>query len=470
MRTVIIGGGACGLGAALLLARDGHEVTVLERDGDTLPDSPPAAWDGWTRKGVAQFRQPHNLMPGLRLLLERELPDIQRALEAHGASRFDFTNPLPPFFNDRSPRPIDDQLWTYTARRPVFEWVLGAAAAREPRIAIRRGARVAELLTGRSAIPGTPHVTGVRTDRGDEIPGDLVVDASGRASCSPEWLESIGAQRPYEEREDCGFAYYTRYFRGAEPERRGPVLMDIGTISVLTLPGDNGTWSVTVFCASGDQRLKNLRDADKWTSVIRACPLQAHWLDGEPITDVLPMAGIVDRYRRFTVDGTPAATGFTALADAWACTNPSAGRGLTVGFLHALQLRDTLREAAERPDDLVRRFDERTEATITPWYRAQIAADRARFAEIEALREGRQPAPPTDPLARNVRTLLLTMAADPDLFRAALEYVATITPVQEILERPEVAQRMAASLQAMQGAPPPALPGPDRQQLLALLA
>ena len=32
MRILIIGGGICGLGTALLLGRDGHEVTVLERD------------------------------------------------------------------------------------------------------------------------------------------------------------------------------------------------------------------------------------------------------------------------------------------------------------------------------------------------------------------------------------------------------------------------------------------------------
>ena len=114
MSVLIIGAGICGLGTALLLARDGHDLTVLERDADPVPDSLQDAWDGWPRKGIAQFRQPHNFMPGLRLLLEKELPDVQDALGRAGASRFDLVNPLPPSLADRSPRPIDERLWTQT--------------------------------------------------------------------------------------------------------------------------------------------------------------------------------------------------------------------------------------------------------------------------------------------------------------------------------------------------------------------
>jgi hypothetical protein len=47
----------------------------------------------------------------------------------------------------------------------------------------------------------------------------------------------------------------------------------------------------------------------------------------EPITDVLPMGGTIDRHRRLLVDGRPVATGIAPLADAWACTNPATGRG-----------------------------------------------------------------------------------------------------------------------------------------------
>ena len=468
MRIVIVGGGICGLGAGLLLARDGHEVTVLERDASPLPESAQAAWDGWARGGVAQFRQPHNFMPGLRLLLEAELPDIQDALRDAGASKFDLLHPLPPF-PDQSPRPIDEQFWTYTARRPVGEWVFASAAAREPRITIRRGVRVAGLLTGPEAMRSVPHVAGVRTVDGEEIRADFVVDASGRQSRGTEWLSAIGARPPAEEQADCGFAYYTRYFSGTQPAKRGPTLAPIGTISILALPGDNDTWSITIFTAAGDQPLKQLRHEEQWTKTVRACPLHANWLDGEAITSVLAMSGIVDRYRRFVVDGSPVATGFAAVADAWGCTNPSAGRGLTVGFLHALRLRDVLRETGGDAANAAAEFDRRTEAEIAPWYHAQIAVDRARFAEMEALREGRQPPPPSDDLSRRILSLLGVMGAHPDLFRAAVEYVATITPIQEILARPDVAEGIRAARAAMKDAPPRPLPGPDRRQLLDLV-
>jgi 2-polyprenyl-6-methoxyphenol hydroxylase-like FAD-dependent oxidoreductase len=469
MRILIIGGGICGLGTALLLARDGHEVTVLERDADPIPASADAAWERWERKGVAQFRQPHNFMPGLRLLLEAEMPEVQDALGRAGACRMDLVNPLPPFFTDRAPRPIDDKLWTLTARRPVGEWVFAHAALNTPGVTIRRNVGVDALLVGRPAINGLPHVTGVHMTNGDELRSDLVVDATGRQSRSPHWLAAVGARPPHEEQEDCGFTYYTRFFRGVQPQRLAGQLTPLGSISLLTLPSDNATWSITIFVATGDQPLKHLRHEGPWTDAIRACPLHAHWLDGEPLTPVVAMSGIADRYRRFVVDGMPVATGFVAVADAWACTNPSAGRGLTVGFLQALRLRDAVRAHGDDPGALVEDFDRRTEADVAPWYHAQIAVDRMRFGEMVAIREGRDPAPPSSELARSIAGLMSSIAASPDLFRDAMEYVGTVTPVQEILARPEVVERIAAAREAMKGVPRPPMPGPSRTQLLQIV-
>jgi 2-polyprenyl-6-methoxyphenol hydroxylase-like FAD-dependent oxidoreductase len=467
MRVAIVGAGICGLGTALLLARDGHEVTLIDRDGGQVPDSLDAVWEQWERKGIAQFRQPHNLMPGMRGLLEAELPHVQDELVRAGASRLDFLNPLPPFA-DRTPRDIDDALWTWTARRPVAEWVFARAVDREPRITTRRGVRMMSLLTGRRAVPGVPHVSGVTLSDGAQLAVDLVVDCGGRQSACTQWLAAIDARPPYEEREDSGFTYYTRYFSGSMPERIAGTLTPFESFSVLTLPGDNNIWSVTLFVAAGDQPLKALRHEDAWMKLMCACPLHAHWLDGQPITPVLPMGGVVDRYRRLVVDDVPVTTGFVTVADAWACTNPSAGRGLTIGLRHAQGLRDVLRSADGNPARIVREFDDWTERTMTPWYHAQIAVDRARFAQLEAARAGTA-APAPSPLAVRIISLMRAMMGDADLFRAGLEYICTLTPVQQILERPAVVERIDAVQRAMKDAPPARLPGPDRRQMLEIV-
>jgi hypothetical protein len=78
---------------------------------------------------------------------------------------------------------------------------------------------------------------------------------------------------------------------------------------------------------------------------------------------------------------------------------------------------------------LAREFDARTETDVAPWFHAQIAVDRARYAQIEALCEGREPPAPADELATRCVALFTTMTADPDLFRAALEYIGTLTPI-----------------------------------------
>ena len=181
------------------------------------------------------------------------------------------------------------------------------------------------------------------------------------------------------------------------------------------------------------------------------------------------MSGIVDRYRRFVVNGAPVATGLVPLADAWACTNPSAGRGLTVGFLHAALLRRVVREAGADPRALVEAFDARTESEIAPWYDAQIAADRAWFADMDALREGRELTPPTDPLARAIRSLFATMMADAICFdRHRVHRDDDAGAAHPRAAGCHGSNQLA--VEAMKHMPPPTMPGPNRSQLLELVS
>jgi hypothetical protein len=100
---------------------------------------------------------------------------------------------------------------------------------------------------------------------------------------------------------------------------------------------------------------------------------------------------------------------------------------------------------------------------------AQIAADRIRFAQIEALREEREPPEPVDELGRHLASLFATMTADPDLFRAALEHLGTLTPIQQIVRRPRVAHAVRTAMDALRDSAPIEMPGPDRRELLDIV-
>jgi 2-polyprenyl-6-methoxyphenol hydroxylase-like FAD-dependent oxidoreductase len=365
---VVLGAGVCGLSAGLMLARDGHQVTVLERDDAPVPRSCEDAWEQWSREGVTQFRQAHLLAAGGRVTLEESLPDVLAALVSAGAKRFDPLGSLPPTLTDRDSRPGDERFVTFTARRPVLEQVLASAAQEEPGMDVRRGVAVKGLTLQTNN--GIPHVTGVCLESGQTLAADLVVDAMGRRSPLPRWCSDADVAPMHEQSEDSGFIYYTRFFRstdGSTPQLEGPALAPIGTFSILTIPSDNDTWSVTAYVSRGDQALKRMRDADKWTAVV--------------------------------------------------------------------------------------------------W--ETVAEDRARLREIEALRNGLEPARSTEPAAALMRALIVAMRYDADIFRTFLESRCCLTRLGETLASDGMAERILEVAGDNESMP---IPGPSREDLLALLA
>ena len=458
---VVCGGGVVGMASALLLARDGHRVTLLEQDEENVPGSAGEAWSSWERKGVPQFRQPHNLFPRFRHVLDADLPDLVGRLEDAGCVWFDFLANLPPSIEERTPRPGDERFRAITGRRPVVESAFAAAVNEEPGLTVRRGVRIDGLLHE----PGTDpvRITGVRTADGEELSADLVVDAMGRTSPTVDWLTELGPRSPQLASADSGFVYYTRYFTGPTlPPYFGPATGPIGALSILTFPGDNNTWSVTLTTSSGDAPMKALREEALFTKVVAACPLQAHWLDGEPISGIHAMAGVLDRVRTFVVDGAPVATGVAAVGDAWACTNPSSGRGLSLGLSHAQLLRDLV---CRHGDDLTAfacAWHDETERTLAPYVHDQLRLDRLRLAEMNALRAGLPP-PPQD---RTMARMFTSAMRDGDVFRALLDLLTTLHTREEVLARPGIAQK----LEELGADRRPDLPGPSREQLLALLS
>ena len=393
---------------------------------------------------------------------------MQEALLRVGCVALDVLATMPASIEDRTPREGDERFITITGRRPAIEYAFARVAERL--IPVRRGVSVGGLLTGPSAVKGIPHVTGVRIVDGEEFSADLTVDAMGRHSKLPIWLEAIGARRLIEEAEISGFIYYTRYFRsptGVVPLYRTALQTFFHSFSLLTLPGDTDTWSVTVFITSDDRALKKLRDPEHWTALVAACPLHAHWLDGEPITDVLPMGGILDRYRRFVVDDVPVATGIVSVGDSWACTNPSLGRGIAMGLMHALGTVEVIQQHLDDPLALALAQDSMTETRVTPWYHNTIDIDRTWIARFNASIAGRPEPQPTDPRLHIAQALSVAMMYDADLFRAAVEIRSLLALPQEVMTQPGVVDRIMEVAGAHEAVTPN---GPSREELLRMVA
>jgi 2-polyprenyl-6-methoxyphenol hydroxylase-like FAD-dependent oxidoreductase len=226
MKAVVAGAGPIGLATAMLLAGDGWEVLVFDKDEQEPPDTAEAMWADWERRGVAQFRMPHVMMPRFRHLLDAEFPEVRDRLEVLGGRRFNLTEILPRSLPDRAARPGDERFETLTARRPVVEAAFAAVAQETSRVEIVRGVGVEAPIDGRRRRPDVPHVGGVRASTGENVAADLVVDAMGRRSKASEWIVGLGGRAPFEEAVDAGFAYYAMHFRSRNagvPEFRGPL-------------------------------------------------------------------------------------------------------------------------------------------------------------------------------------------------------------------------------------------------------
>ena len=494
MKVVIVGAGMIGLCTAMLLAHDGHEVTVLERDAAEPPD-PCEAWEGWTRRGVGQFRLPHSFLARFRQTVEAEMPELAQAFTAAGATRIRTVGQIPDQLKGGA-RPGDDRFDVLTGRRCVMEAAAARTAAGTKGVDIRRGTAVAALTTGPhrtaghgptghaangtgngTATTAVPHVTGVELETGERIAADLVIDAAGRRSPLPRWLDAIGAAPCAETVEDSGFMYFGRHFRSADgtlPAHMGPPKQDYGSITCLTLAADNGTWSVVVCASAKDTALRAARDADTWARIVRTLPLQSHWIDpdssgAQPIDDgVQIMAAIEDRIRDLAPGGRPVATGVINVADAWSCTNPSLGRGASIGITHAVALRDLLRDddATADPYRLATAWSQATAGTVLPWFEATRSYDRHRLAEIDALIDGR-PFYTDDPQWHLVRSAERLAMADGDILRANVAMAMTLEHPETRVADTVLQDKLAAARQAF--ADQPRL-GPSRSELLATLA
>ena len=365
---VIAGGGFAGLAGALFLARRGHVVTVIERDGAPPQGTAADDVDRWLRPGAPQARQSHALLGRARRVLVDEAPDVVASMVARGVRE------VPVVFGAGV---LDEQM--LLSRRLVAEAELRRIVAREDGITLLDNDAVVGLQV--STAGTVPVVTGARLRSGGRVAADIVVDASGRRSALPEWFAQAGLRAPVEERQDCGFFYLTRFYKvrpGCEiPLSKIPASVALDYATVFALGADNDTFSLTVTMSVNDPYRKALRDPNCFEAFLHAVPHSAPWIRvGVPISDISMMSRIENRRRRITTSDGPMVGGIVAIGDAALHTNPTLGRGISMGLMHAHQLAQVAHLAPDDPVGFVDMFSAWTDDHLGVWYDTQVAAGR----------------------------------------------------------------------------------------------
>ncbi|MCU1362171.1 MAG: putative epoxidase [Ilumatobacteraceae bacterium] len=481
MHITVVGGGVSGLSSALTLARQGHRITVLERDDTPMPDSPDAAF-AWDRRGAPQVRHSHAFLARLRNTLRDQYPDVLHDLLQAGATEIRFGDDLPPTLTDFVREPADDDLSMLACRRTTFEWVLRRSALAEGLVTFVTGVAVVGVTAEHDG--PRPRVTGVRLCDGSTIDADLVVTAVGRRGVVPEWLAAIGAADVTEEVEDTGIVYFSRFYRlrpgCVAPARSGVIGGDLGYLKYGVFAGDNGTFSITLATPTDDERLRKLlADPAVFEHAARQLTVAAEWLDGraEPLTaDVHVMAGLLNRWRDYVVDGEPVVTGLIPVGDAILCTNPLYGRGCSTAFWGAQLLADAI---SSKPDDLrgiALVYDDAVRSEILPWYRATVEQDAEARRVAAAMLAGDDPDGDTsDPrtFMRGVFRdgLLPAIRTDATVMRAFVRSFNLLTAPDALAKDADIGARVLAVWNDRDSRPPEPLLGPKlRSEMLDLLA
>lgn len=440
---LVLGGSLAGLLAARVLSDYFDRVTLLERD--VYPDNSDV------RKGIPQANHVHGLMLRGRQILEELFPKLQDEMIAAGAPQIDMANEVAWFTRPGWGVRFPSDLKVLAFMRPMLDLHVRRRLAQNPKIEIRDNMEVLRVLRGAESNRLTGVLISPRAAEADrrvakQLDADLIVDATGRASRAPRWLEDLGYEPPQETSVNAHIGYASRLYRipehfdgdwsaayvqSAPPERkRGGILFTVeGNRWLVTLIGGGHD-----FPPSDEQGF--LEFAESLPVPIIADAIRA----AEPIAPIRTHRATENRLRHFE-SAKELPENFVVLGDAVCAFNPVYGQGMTIAAFGALTLRDCLREQQKLQANgsfggFARRFQRRlAKVNKAPWLLA--TGEDYRYRETE----GGSPSVMTTFMHRYMNHVLQLTTRDVVVRRALLRVFSMLEPPSTLF-RPRILWRV----------------------------
>ncbi len=444
---LIIGGSLAGLLAARILAKHFDQVTIVERD--FFPEKPAP------RHGIPQSRHLHILLNQGKIILEQLFPGLQNELIAAGAAILDpksiaWFSPAgwAPQFT-----PDDSDLTMFS--RDLLDWIIRRRLAENTNVYFQEGGTVTGLLLN----VDRPEVTGVSVRLRDRqnpanihtenVNADLVVDASGKVSQTPKWLQKLGYLPPQETVINAFVGYATTIYECSDR------LSEKSAVFVGTAPPFR-TRGGGIFPIEGDRWLVTLGGGDRdyppadetgFVEFARTLPTPLIYdaiKDAKPLTSISSYRGTENRLRHYELlPRYP--ENLIIIGHAVCAFNPIYGQGMTVAALDAQMLDECLKKQHQRHPEgdltgFARQFQQKLAKLHTiPWTFAISQDSRYRGSK------GAKPNLGTRLIIEYMELVLKALVDDAKVCQAFLEVLHMIKP-PVILFYPRIAVKAIGQL------------------------
>ena len=354
-----------GLCAARILSDAYENVNIVERD--ELPDEPVA------RNGAPQTSHPHALLEPGRATFEDLFPGFGEDLLGEGGLLIDALSDIKWYDEEDFVADGSERSPMYAASRPLYEHVVRQHVRSIDNIHVRDQYRFVNYVTDADSIAGVD----VRDDDGDErrIDTDLIVDATGRTSRTPQFLDDLGYDEPSVDEVSIDVRYSTMRIERPPSDRRLFFVPPSAprTRGTYIIPIEDNQWEVLLQGVHGDEPPREPEEVVEFleslpvgelSQLVETFPQTSDGLHQYPFPSNLGR-----RYEE--LDEFP--TGLVVTGDAVASFNPIYGQGMSVAALDALVLHHALAEG-DRENLTKRYFDELTDI-LDPVWQISVGSD-----------------------------------------------------------------------------------------------